>query len=693
MTRGIIFLMLFFFTQLVNAQKSDPKTETNELNDRFSKTLYNKGDENLANKISDSLKLLYKRSGYIRSLFSYHNTKGTLEYHRGEYTAALIHFNDALSLGEKYQDTSILIAAHMNVGAIFYLLNNYDQALKHYLEDAKMMEVYDKTKLADLYGNIGMLYNEIDELDKAEFYLEQSMEMLEKGKELDDMVKQLNVLGIVLRKKGKYKESEKSLKKAISYAADNPRYYRDIADIHSNLASLYKNTNDYKNEKYHIQESINYYKKTNNSTNIAQARQFLANYYFDRGENEKAENEIRAAMQLFDSINVPIKNQREFYATFAKIMYVDKKYKEAYDQLDKGFELFDTLLSLQKMEQVSQLETKYFYQQKMEVDSIKRVEERKKVTLQIKKEKAENQAKLAQQKFFSTIGIGGTFSLLIIAFLLFRAYRNKNKSNILISQQKSQIETKQIEILDSIQYAKRIQTAILPPLKLVKSYLENSFIIYKPKDVVAGDFYWMEQVGDNILFAAADCTGHGVPGAMVSVVCNNGLNRSVREYGLTDPDIILNKTREIIVQEFEKSEDVVTDGMDISLCSLSLSAGSLSWAGANNPLWIIRKGLNSIEEIKADKQPIGKYRNPKPYTKHELTLQKGDSIYIFTDGFQDQFGGANNKKFKSANFKKLILAIQDKDMDEQKDIIEKTFGDWKGDFEQVDDVCIIGVRV
>ncbi|MEX2484349.1 MAG: SpoIIE family protein phosphatase [Brumimicrobium sp.] len=180
---------------------------------------------------------------------------------------------------------------------------------------------------------------------------------------------------------------------------------------------------------------------------------------------------------------------------------------------------------------------------------------------------------------------------------------------------------------------------------------------------------------------------------MVSVVCNNGLNRSVREYGLTEPDKILNKAREIVVQEFEKSEEAVKDGMDISLCSLSLSKLSLSWAGANNPLWIIRKDSDQVEEIKADKQPIGKYDNLKPYTKHELKLQAGDSIYIFTDGYPDQFGGEMNKKFKSGNFKNLLLKIQDKSMEEQKNIINKAFEDWKGGCEQVDDVCVIGVRV
>jgi serine phosphatase RsbU (regulator of sigma subunit) len=229
----------------------------------------------------------------------------------------------------------------------------------------------------------------------------------------------------------------------------------------------------------------------------------------------------------------------------------------------------------------------------------------------------------------------------------------------------------------------------LPPAKLVKEYLQESFILYKPKDVVAGDFYWMEHKDGKVLFAAADCTGHGVPGAMVSVVCNNGLNRSVREHGLTIPGEVLDKTREIVVQEFEKSEEDVKDGMDIALCSIE--GMKLQYAGAYNPLWIIRNG--EVLETKANKQPIGKFEKPEPYTTHSFKLEKGDSIYIFSDGYVDQFGGEKEKKFKAKAFRELLLSIQDKAMEVQKKSIDEAFKTWKGDLEQIDDVCVIGVRV
>lgn len=259
-------------------------------------------------------------------------------------------------------------------------------------------------------------------------------------------------------------------------------------------------------------------------------------------------------------------------------------------------------------------------------------------------------------------------------------------------KQRSLVEKKQKEILDSITYAKRIQEAILPSESAIKEYLPGSFILYKPKDIVAGDFYWVEKVDDtdSVIFAAADCTGHGVPGAMVSVICNNALNRVLKEFRLVEPDQILYKTRELVIEQFEKSNEEVKDGMDISLCILNKKTSELKWAGANNPLWVIRN--NELIEIKPDKQPIGKYTETKPFTAHSITIHKNDTIYIFTDGFADQFGGKKGKKFKIAALRELLLSIQDKSMEEQKQQINAVFEDWKGSLEQVDDVCMIGVK-
>jgi serine phosphatase RsbU (regulator of sigma subunit) len=302
---------------------------------------------------------------------------------------------------------------------------------------------------------------------------------------------------------------------------------------------------------------------------------------------------------------------------------------------------------------------------------------------------------------------GGFLGILLLTFLIMRSHNKqvknqrllKEKNNEVTSQSKL-ISAKNNEILDSINYAKRIQNAILPTPKLVSSYLDNSFVLYLPKDIVAGDFYWMHSFTNEknesiILFAAADCTGHGVPGAMISVMCHNALNRAVKEFGHIKPSEILDKTRDLVLEEFSKSEENVSDGMDISLCSLNIVTRKLLWSGANNPLWIfpINENKGDLLTITPDKQPVGKHVSEKPFTLHEIQLEKGDLIYIFTDGLQDQFGGESYKKFKPTRFRKLVHEIKHLPLNEQRQKISEAFISWKEDQEQVDDICIIGVRV
>jgi serine phosphatase RsbU (regulator of sigma subunit) len=246
-------------------------------------------------------------------------------------------------------------------------------------------------------------------------------------------------------------------------------------------------------------------------------------------------------------------------------------------------------------------------------------------------------------------------------------------------------------VLDSIQYAKRLQNAILPSMERWHENLQESFVLYRPKDIVAGDFYWMEKIDDLVMFAVGDCTGHGVPGAMVSVVCSTALNRSVMEFKLTDPGKILDKTRELVISTFEKNDKDVRDGMDISLCIIDTRTKELLWSGANMALGMVRN--NQFNTIKPNKQPIGKFIRQEPFTTQKQQLQTGDTLYLSSDGFCDQFGGPDGKKFKMRRLTELLLNNSGKKMNEQKILLEKSFEEWKGTLEQVDDVCVIGVRI
>lgn len=329
--------------------------------------------------------------------------------------------------------------------------------------------------------------------------------------------------------------------------------------------------------------------------------------------------------------------------------------------------------------------------------------ERKESELKIQKQQAKIETELKNEqmkqeknrRYFLYCGL-----VLVTLFggFMFNRFKITKKQNHIIASQKQEVEQqkhivdeKQKEITDSINYAKRLQQAILPPTEFITKNFPNSFLLYKPKDIVAGDFYWAEQINELFFIAAADCTGHGVPGAMVSVVCSNALNRAVKEFALTDTGNILDKTRELVIETFEKSNAEIKDGMDISLLCIDKQNQKIFWSGAHNPLWYVQD--NQLTEIKADKQPIGKSYDTKPFTTHKIVYKTETIFYLFTDGFADQFGGPKGKKFKYKQFEETLVSISNKPMTEQTEIIDKKFGEWKGLLEQVDDVCIIGIKI
>lgn len=256
------------------------------------------------------------------------------------------------------------------------------------------------------------------------------------------------------------------------------------------------------------------------------------------------------------------------------------------------------------------------------------------------------------------------------------------EKNDILSQQNK-------EIINSITYAKRLQDAILPSENAMIQWFKDSMVIYKPKDIVSGDFYWLEEADDKIFFAVADCTGHGVPGAMVSVLGHNSLNRCINEYGLRDAGKILDTLTELVEKTLSKNDHSVSDGMDIALCVWD-KKDHLQFAGANNPLYLIRDG--ELIETKGDKQPIGKFISRVPFTSHDIKLKKGDSIYLFSDGYADQFGGPKGKKLKYAVFKRYIMELNQYKSEKIHQELSQRFEDWKGDMEQIDDVCVMQVH-
>jgi serine phosphatase RsbU (regulator of sigma subunit)/Tfp pilus assembly protein PilF len=609
--------------------------------------------------------------------------------------SALLYAQKALFYAEKVNYLEGKIKANSNIGSIYYYTGDNPKALKFFLKSNNLTEQYEKknginkftqTQLSKNLNNLGAIHLSQQEFEEAEKYFRKSLRIDLKINEKLSAANSYNNIGTIKEAQNKYDEAIINYSKALKIKLE----LKDSLEIPStliNIGVVKMNIKEYDSAVSYFMKALDYSERTNNVKDLCLA-------YINLGDLHYLKKEYKNSIPYYEKGIEICKKQNYLsflsyaYESISQAYYRESKFEEAYKYQSLFQQTKDKIYSEENSRLLKEMQTKFETNQKdKEIKLLKKDKDLRDIQFK-------NNQKIL---IFSFVLL---FLISLFTIFIVKTNRQKHKiySEINTKNEKLEIayrvvEIKQKEILDSINYAKRIQAAILPPDKNFKNLLPDSFIIYKPKDIVAGDFYWIEKNNETILFAVADCTGHGVPGAMVSVICNNGLNRSVREHGLTNSGEILDKTREIVIQEFEKSEEELRDGMDISLCSLT--DNKLNWAGANNPLWIIRNG--EFLEFKADKQPIGRYITSKPFKSHEIQLIKGDLIYIFTDGLQDQFGGKlngiNGKKFKVSKLRELLLNVSHKSMQEQQFLIDSAFENWKGELEQVDDVCIIGVRI
>jgi serine phosphatase RsbU (regulator of sigma subunit) len=680
-------------------------TRVNLMND-ISKELANTGDyENALKYANEAINIVKKSSSFAHSqsrplgktqralqkgIAASLNNIGNVYLDQGNYPEALKNYLASLEIQEEIGDKNGIASSSNNIGTIYWYQGNYPEALKNYLVSLKIKEeigvehpedMGNKKGIASSLNNIGNIYSDQGNYPEALKNYLASLKIKEEIGDKKGIAFTLNNIGNIFANQGNFPEALKNLFASLKIAEEIGDKIV-IASTFNNIGTIYVDQSNYSEALKYIKYSLEIRKEIGDKNGIAISLGNIGDVYSKTGKVENGRNYILNALQLGIELGA-LDIVKKSYELLSQADSALGKHQSALENYKLYIIYRDSLLNEENTKSTIQQQMQYEFDKK---EALTQAEQEKKDALALEE--------LEKQKMQRNGFIGGFALMLLLAGVSYRSFRNKQKANLLLAHKNAVIEEKQKEIIDSINYAKRIQAAILPPQRIVKENLPESFILYKPKDIVAGDFYWMEQKDGKILFAAADCTGHGVPGAMVSVICNNGLNRSVREHGITDPGKILDKTREIVIQEFEKSDDEVKDGMDISLCSLK--GNTLSWAGANNPLWIIRKNMEGepeLIEIKPDKQPIGKYAENKPFTTHSMELQKGDILYIFTDGYADQFGGEQGKKFKSATFKKLLISLFDQPMDKQKKEIEENFENWKGSIEQVDDVCVIGVRV
>jgi serine phosphatase RsbU (regulator of sigma subunit) len=701
-----------------------------------------------------------------------YNALGLAEQGLGNYDASVAAFEKSIEMDIEIGRTCVVATPISNMAESFRLTSQFDKALEHY---RKAMSIHidcgDSNGAAKSLVNIGIVYDVQGKVTEAMEQYMQALPTFERAKNDQAVSSVLLNIGILhYRMKDLDKAIEFHRRSAVLKKKVNDRY--GTAHIFNNIGSFYIQGGNLDSGAYYMEQSLVLRKKLNDKQGISMSLSNLGRIYVHRENYSKAEQYYLEAMVIKEEIK-DLKGLISVYSGLADIRQHHKDYakaityylkslemakslgvksleetmyhhlatvnaekgdfRKAYDYLMEFALLRDTLLNESRTKQISELNTKYETEKKeQEISLLSQKQKIDSLTIsqqdaEAKKKDAEivlREAEVKDRNFFITLISSGLLFVIVLALLIYRSYLNKQKANQIISAQKAEVEhqkelvdEKNREITDSIEYAKTLQEAILPPTKLVKEFLPDSFILYKPKDIVSGDFYWMETTPQKgVLFAAVDCTGHGVPGAMVSVVGHNGLNRCVKEFGITQPAAILNKLTELVEETFEKSESDVKDGMDIALCHLNYETKTVQYAGANNPLWIVRPlndptlvvessaeeqpetithQLNNftLYEVKANSQPIGKYSHRQDFTNQTIQLQKGDTLYIFSDGFADQFGGPKGKKFKQSQFRETLLSIQDQPLEEQRNTLHQTIEKWKGEIEQIDDICVIGVRV
>jgi serine phosphatase RsbU (regulator of sigma subunit) len=565
----------------------------------------------------------------------------------GDYEKAIPYFMQALQIQEAEGDKNGLSKTYNSLGVLFNWEGDHRKALSYHFKGLKLKEeIRDSNAIGMSLNNLGNVYDDLGKMDSSLFYHYKSLEVRKKINDLNGMGLSYNNIANTLSKTGRTREALENYSKAL--------------------------------ELFEARED-----------DLNQGRTLfnIGNCYFIMQEFAKGYPFILKAEKIADAFGIK-ELQKDVYAELMNYHANAGDYKIAYEYAGRFKSMNDSIYNESKTKEIQSLNTKY--------ETEKKEQENKALQL----ENALSLKTLKQQKTVTFFTIVGLLLVSGLAFFIFRGLRQQRKANRTISAQKAEVEhqkelveEKNKEITDSITYARRIQTALLPSTETFSEILPNSFVLFKPKDIVSGDFFWITQKEGFIFYVAADCTGHGVPGAFMSMLGTSFLNEIINEKGILEPCDILDLLKIKIIKSLKQKGEVggSKDGMDMVLCRLNPETKELVFAAANNPLWLLRNG--EIKEYKPDKQPVGiGSEGFEHFSQHTIQLQKEDAVYIFSDGFADQFGGPKGKKFKYRQLEEVLIASAGKTLNEQKASLDKHFEEWRGMLEQVDDVCVIGVR-
>ncbi|HEX8514948.1 MAG TPA: tetratricopeptide repeat protein [Bacteroidia bacterium] len=649
----------------------------NDLGRSYLQKSFEKGME-----YSEKAKTLSEKTGYHKGLANAYNNIGVLQWQHAEYSAALLSLENALKIFSSMNDKTGMAKCYGNIGLVHRARGNLSLALEFQFRSLKLKEeLKDEEGIAKSYSAIGNIY------DSQQNY-PLSIEYHTKASDLWTSLGNKRGVATSLVNIGNIYWEQKNEKSALEYYLESLSIFllmeddNGISTNYMNISMIYDKQKQYQLAYEYSMKAIAIKEKLKDESGIATCYNNLGSTLMHMNRHEEAISYLRKAIALSEKSNRK-EGLKASYGTLAAVYAGMNKYKEAYHYKELYSNIKDSLFNDNSTKQIAEMQSRY-------------ESEKKQSEIELLTKDSEIQAlELNRNKLWMIMLCVAAMFILALAALFYVRWQMKQKSHRILEHRNTEITLQKKEITDSINYAKRIQESILPPAEAWQKMLPDSFIFYRPKDIVSGDFYWIEQKNDIVCFAAVDCTGHGVPGALMSVVGFNLLTQAVNEVNLVKPAEILKHLDAGVTKTLRQSEEGkgVKDGMDLSLCTLNRNTLELQYAGAFNSLYYVSNGI--LAEIKADKYPIGVNTDGKVdnYTNHIIRLQKGDCVYLYSDGYADQFGGPKGKKFKYNQLKEMLASIAALPIEEQEKELAARFDSWKGDLEQVDDVLIIGVRV
>jgi serine phosphatase RsbU (regulator of sigma subunit) len=600
---------------------------------------------------------------------------------KGDYKQALEYMKKGMKIKEMMGDKKGMANGYNNMANIFYTQGYYKEAMNAYLTSLKIREgLGDKHGIATSYNNIGELMNSQGKLDEALGYYLKTAQIWNETHNLSDLNKVYCNIGEIYRKK---KQSKTALVYILKALTINEQLgdKQGIAISYNDIAAGYVDENKMDIAIAYQLKSYTLSKEIGDKKTLIQACDAIANSYENKRDFTKALHYNLEMLSLSKELNYR-EASKMAYKNLASIYKQQKQYEKAFEYLELYNTTKDSLLNKENFKEVIELNTRY------------QTDKKEKEILLLTKDQQLNAKIIRQQQLVRWGLIGGLALLGISIFSIYRRYRFKQKANVILEKQKQDIQQKNILITDSIEYAKTIQEAVLPTAQEIKNLFPESFILYKPKAIVSGDFYWINNAKRHLVCAVVDCTGHGVPGAFMSLLGYNMLEDVVQTAATKSPGPMLDALNQQVITRLsgDDTQEKIKHGMDISLISIDKATDRLEFAGAHNSLYILRTG--ELIELKADKMGIGMNKQQdKFFSNQEIELQKGDMIYLFTDGFPDQIGGPNRKKFFYPPFKELLKNISSLTPELQQAKLNEAHRRWMGDnMDQTDDILIIGIR-